>query len=187
MSFYKSIPLFNVLSDAARHGHIIIFQENLSIGGILPLCDLLYVLQIAAEYDHFDIVKYIISLIQIQSDHDDKFLLSISRCINLSSANGNLSMVEYLISLGDELGTDYQKNIIIGITLYRYPAKECYRSAFSHCVSNGHLNIIKYFVSLGVDIKNDQSRLDIHAIEAYKRGYTDIVDYFISLGATLQV
>ena len=131
-------------------------------------------LNLSAENDHLNIVKYLV----------ENGVDSIDDALNLSAENGHLDIVKYLV---EECGADiyadnalknsaYNGNLDIVKYLRKYVSNV--NDALSLSAENDHLEIVKYLVENGADKHAVGNALKISA----ENGYLDIVKYLVDQG-----
>ena len=171
------------MNVAARFGHIEILKYIFTKGGLPRSEDyLITALNLSAFNGHFEVVKYLVSQGVNTQDTNPMngmnaicraatnghfeivgFLLEhgaqIRECLICAVRAGQLEMVKYLVSKGDNLRNEYNDDVLIIASSY------------------GDLEIVKYLVEQGANHKSD---FDSPIFCASLQGHFNIVKYFIN-------
>ena len=121
--------------------------------------DIRFALGWAAEYGHYEIVKYLVSLspppVALPWQRGDD-------CIVDAAIYGHLEIAQYLVSLGANICQDY---------------------IIAKCAEKGHVHMLEYIVSLGGNILSNDNSI----FWAAAHGQIKSLEYLASQGADLRV
>ena len=144
----------DALEWAIQHGYLGVVKRNVEY----RMADLERALIVAVQFDHLDIVKYLVSKGANPRAQNDYALL-------YAAYKGRIAMVEYLVSQGADIhaGDGYDT-----------------QNSLWYAVEGGHLDVVKYLVSIGADVS--AIRGDTLAA-AIARGDVSVVEYLVERGA----
>ncbi len=188
---FGNLELVKLLATPENiHNHIV-FDKKLvryySVGGGECVMGE-HALSLASQYDHVDILLYLLSMgIDVHINNEELLHGAIKY--------HNLELVKTLISLGADMHADdcecqnaldvaaeygrlciLQYFVSIGADIH--VKDDC---ALRWAAGRNHLDVVQYLVSLGADIHADN---DEAIIWAFENGHKKIVDYFNSFGDT---
>ena len=149
-----------------------------------------YGVQIASQFGHLDIVKYLTSQ---GADIQDQSNLAVQQ----ASQFGHLEIVKYLVSQGANIKADNDYSLQLAcenghVEVVKYITSQEYikHSLQISCVyalelacENGHLEVVKYLVSQGLHFRTNEACL---VQWASRNGHLEIVKYFVSQGACIR-
>ena len=128
----------------------------------------------AAQYDHFDIVKYLVG----KGADKDKAVKNpngptdeTATPLWVACQNGNIDIVKYLVERGADMDVTYE----YGMTPLHIAALHC------------HFEIVKYLVERGADKDKVTRNKKTPLMIALDKGCLQVVDHLIEKGADIDV
>jgi len=155
-SFRELFPdiLYNKHLKICEGGYLNLWKCYLRDMGFIDYgCLVLY----AADYNHLEIIKYLVTLGAVLRAENDSSL-------SIASEKGHLEIVKYLVSMG----ADIRGNI---------------GNAVQRACAKGHLETVKYLVSLAADIRANNDPAIIWAYEGVEGDHMESVKYLVFVGA----